>query len=277
MMAPEFSGWRTGATVLLATLFSACSFGGPAYWVEDLQTHTVKAQGVDRIKCRTHNGDVSTAGAASAETIEVMVKTMAGGRDEVDAKDCLAAIEVQLETRDETLWLSWDWKSAKASDWGAQVSFDVRHPKGLALVLRTHNGDVKALDADASMNIATHNGDVRLQGRGGPTKVSTHNGDVHASIEAPHVKVMTHNGDVHVGLTGQRMVEGELKTFNGDVVLALDSGLSTEVACRTSNGGVYNRAQQGSFTVSERTLNGIVGSGGGRLEVESNNGSITVR
>lgn len=141
-----------------------------------------------------------------------------------------------------------------------RVTFTVKVPPGVSFEGRTVNGDVAA------------------QSLNGPVALKTVNGSATLSTSA-HGQASTVNGSVQATL-GAADWSGELqfKTVNGSVTLDLPGDLSAEVRAATVNGELstdFPLTVSGRF--SPRRLHGTIGAGGRTLDIETVNGSITLR
>jgi Putative adhesin len=140
------------------------------------------------------------------------------------------------------------------------VTFTVRVPPGVRFVGRTVNGDVTA------------------EGLAGPVTVKTVNGDATFSTSA-HGSARTVNGSIRGALGSSQWAESlEFQSVNGSITLDLPADASTELAATTVNGAIttdFPIAVAGR--VNGRRLNGTIGGGGRKLELQTVNGSITVR
>jgi hypothetical protein len=140
------------------------------------------------------------------------------------------------------------------------VAFTVRVPLGVRFVGKTVNGDVTA------------------ESLGGAVRITTVNGDANFSTSS-YGEATTVNGSVQGAIGSSDWTEKlELRTVNGSITLDLPSDLSSDIEATTVNGRI---ATDFPITitgrVNPRTLRGTVGSGGRALELETVNGSVTLR
>jgi hypothetical protein len=140
------------------------------------------------------------------------------------------------------------------------VDFTVRVPAGVRFTGRTVNGDVAA---------------DRL---GGPVSIRTVNGDAEFSTAA-YGDAQTVNGSIRGSLGSTGWSDAlSFKSVNGSVSVDLPADASTDVKVTTVNGRISTAFPISvSGTVNPRRLNGTIGSGGRSLEIETVNGSITLR
>jgi hypothetical protein len=140
------------------------------------------------------------------------------------------------------------------------VAFTVRVPAGVRFVGRTVNGDVEA----DSMT--------------GPLALKTVNGSATFSTTS-HGEAETVNGSIK-GALGSSLWTDTLSfaTVNGSITLDLPADTSTDLRATTVNGDIttdFSITVAGKVT--PRRLNGTIGAGGRSLELETVNGSITLR
>jgi hypothetical protein len=140
------------------------------------------------------------------------------------------------------------------------VRFTVRVPRDVRFVGRTVNGDVEAKQLNGPVDVSTVNGSVVLDtssyGRG-----STVNGSVNASLGR-------YDWDDSLAF----------KTVNGSITLRLPNDIHTDVQAATVNGDIntdFPLTITGRF--GPRRVNGTIGNGGRKLELETVNGSITLK
>ena len=140
------------------------------------------------------------------------------------------------------------------------VAFTVRVPAGVRFIGRTVNGDVSA------------------EGLSAPVSVRTVNGDVHFSTAA-YGDASTVNGSIQ-GSMGSTQWNQTLtfRTVNGSISLDLPADASTDLQARTVNGGIDTEFPMTvSGRVNPRRLTGTIGSGGRSMNLETVNGSVTLK
>jgi hypothetical protein len=140
------------------------------------------------------------------------------------------------------------------------VDFTVRVPPGVRFTGRTVNGDVNA------------------EGLGGAVRISTVNGDANFSTSA-YGEASSVNGSIRATLGSTAWTDAlSFKSVNGSVNVDLPADASTDIKVATVNGRISTAFP---ITVSGRVqpqrLNGTIGAGGRSLEIETVNGSITLR
>ncbi len=163
---------------------------------------------------------------------------------------------------------------------GSRVAVRTRHPKGSWLF--GGGGRVRyrvKVPAEARVRVENVNGGVEIDGVGGEVRVSTTNGSVRVTEAASVVQASCVNGSVSTGYrTYPPEGRSRISTTNGSVTVSLPEGAGGRVEAETVNGSVDNELGLASTErASRRRLEGRLGSGDGKLEVSTVNGSIRLR
>jgi hypothetical protein len=140
------------------------------------------------------------------------------------------------------------------------VDFTVRVPAGVRFTGRTVNGAVSADGLTAAVKISTVNGDANF--------ATSSFGDA-SSV----------NGSIHARLGSTAWTEAlTFKSVNGSVNVDLPADASTDIKVTTVNGRISTAFPITVVgQVQRHRLNGTIGAGGRMLEVETVNGSVTLR
>jgi len=146
------------------------------------------------------------------------------------------------------------------NDNDVQVDFEVRVPAGVQLIARTVNGEIEAEDLASPVDAATVNGSVRVS-TSGTASAATVNGSIAATLgEGAWTEPLSFN------------------TVNGAIRLTLPTGLDADVRAETLNGVIHSDfpvTVRGK--INKRRLQGSIGKGGHRLDLETVNGNISLR
>jgi hypothetical protein len=141
------------------------------------------------------------------------------------------------------------------------VDFTVSVPSGVAFDAGTINGGIDVSNLQADVRVRSVNGGIEVASSG-TVEASTVNGSIKAS-------------------TGSASWSGTLdfQTVNGSITLTLPAGASASVSAETVNGGFSSdfplTVEAGSW--GPKQVHGTIGSGGGRLNLETVNGGIAIR
>ena len=141
-----------------------------------------------------------------------------------------------------------------------QVAFKVRVPAGVALVSRTVNGEISALELGGNVESNTVNGSINIS-TSGYAQAATVNGDITARLRDANWP-----GSI------------DFKTVNGTINLDLSATTSSKVEATTLSGEI---ASDFPLTLLESTsrkhLSGTIGGGGRELSLKTVNGSIHLK
>lgn len=201
---------------------------------------SVPAAGATALDLAGHNGDVTLVADAGST---VRVRAVMSGRS-IDAVDRIVvdvlrsgnAVRVQDRCPGSRQILWW-----KIADCG--VDYEIHYPRGLAVDVRTQNGDVQITGAAAPVTVALSNGDVSVRGAAANVNVSAEHGDVSIALA----------GNWHGSAVG-------MKTSAGDVSLRVPPGFRGTLNAHTRMGSVEDRAglNGGPATVNATTTFGDV-------------------
>jgi DUF4097 and DUF4098 domain-containing protein YvlB len=250
------------ATALLTTLTGAAGAGqaSPQSWRGAIaQGNVIEIKGV--------NGDVRAVASSGGE---VEVSAVMKGRRNNPSEVRLEIVQHAEGVTVCAMYPSPDSRPNECApgnggrmnvrDNDVTVDFTVRIPAGVRFSGRTVNGDVTAEGLSAPVSVRTVNGDVEFS--------TSSYGDAH-----------TVNGSIrgNFGSTGWSDTVS-FKTVNGSVTVALPADASADVKVTTVNGGISTAFPISvNGKVDPRRLNGTIGSGGRSLEIETVNGSVTLR
>jgi hypothetical protein len=140
------------------------------------------------------------------------------------------------------------------------VSFEVEVPAGVRFIGRTVNGGIAAKGIKAEAEAHTVNGGIDVEAAG-LTRAETVNGGISA----------------RVGRSGWTD-DLRLKTVNGGIEVALPADTAADVEASTVNGDIetdFPLTVTGKF--NNRRIQGSIGGGGPRLELETVNGAIELK
>jgi DUF4097 and DUF4098 domain-containing protein YvlB len=206
------------------------------------------------------NGSVSVTGGAG-NTVEIVATKKADNQSDLD--------EIKIEISNSSTEVVVKTELGKSSGWfsrgstSGEVKYEVIVPASAVLdSVDTVNGDVIISGVAGDVEAETVNGDLNVSGLEGDVDLSTVNGKIEAVFSKlegqQRVKAETVNGKVSIGLPGNADVKISADSLNGSIN-ARDFGIETEKG----------------FVGSD--LNGDIGSGSARLNIDTVNGSIKIR
>lgn len=213
-----------------------------------------------RLSVSNVNGSVTVTGG-SGDTVEIIAikkadnqKTLDGIEVEITHTADSIVIETDLPNSDS--WYSWGGN-------GGQVTYEITVPAATNLdSVETVNGNVEVSGVSGDVDAESVNGDLDLSDLASNGGFSTVNGSIEASF---------------IRLEGQQKVKAE--TVNGRVTIRVPKDADVDISADTLNGSINARdfglETDKGFVGSD--LNGSIGSGSARLNVDTVNGSIKIR
>ncbi len=205
------------------------------------------------------NGSITVTGK-SGDSVEIIATKKADSKDELDK------IEIEISHSSDEIIV--ETELGKSSSWfsrgsSGQVTYDVIVPVGSELdSVETVNGNVSISGVSGKVVAESVNGDLDISGLQGDVKLSTVNGGVDADFTR---------------CEGEQKIKAE--TVNGRVTITLPDDADVRVSADTLNGGINGRdfglETDKGFVGSD--LNGEIGNGSARLNIDTVNGSIKIR
>ncbi len=227
---------------------------------------------------QTHNGSITINGADVADC-NLTATIVARAVTEEQAKELAEKTKVTLESSGNKLTAKID-KPTLTTNQSVSVSLDAKVPNQTDLKLGTHNGVVVIANITGRVNAATHNGEVTTEKVSGTAVLETHNGSVICKGISGDVQLKTHNGSIEAFYSeaAPSVCDISIVTDNGSIDFAAPADFSAQVDASTHNGSVNtDLAITVTGKVSKRKLTGTIGTGQGKLHLETHNGSIKIR
>ena len=232
----------------------------------------------EAFEAETHNGSVTVNGAAT-NMCDVTATITARADTEENAKKLADKVRVWLDTSGSKIAARID-KPGLVGWQHVGVAFDVKITNHINLDLVTHNGAVEIADITGEVEAMTHNGAVTTRDVTGNHSLATHNGRISCHRISGDIELETHNGSVDVVYADNVPTPGkvDIVTHNGGIDFTSPPNLSARADISTHNGSIHTALPITVVgEVSKRELRGTIGSGEGRLHLETHNGSIRIK
>ena len=227
---------------------------------------------------QTHNGPITVKGADVTEcSVTATIVTRAASDEE--AEELSDQVDVTLVPSSDRLTVKID-KPTRLINKSVSVSLDVVVPNQTSLELITHNGAVQLTDITGHIDATTHNGKATAENVSGSTILETHNGEVRCREISGDSDLHTHNGGVDVvyAETAPSVCDVSIVTHNGSIDFTSPPDFSARVNASTNNGSVRTDLLiTVTGKISKNRLAGTIGTGEGKLHLETHNGSIKIR
>ncbi|MHC4582832.1 MAG: DUF4097 family beta strand repeat-containing protein [Planctomycetota bacterium] len=276
MRNSHFTRVSVGCLLCAVVFFAGCNTMGAKYQ-RTVRLSAPLSPG-STFAAETHNGSITTGGADVTDC-SMVATIMARAITEEEAAELAEEVEITLEPSGSTLTVRIK-KPTFLVNKSVGVSLDITVPNQTNLELGTHNGAVTIADITGRVRATSHNGKVTTEKVSGGMELETHNGSITCRHAAGDAKLRTHNGSVKVfyAESASPVSDISIVTSNGSVELVAAPGLSAQVEATTHNGSINTDLPitvRGEVT--KRKLTGTIGSGEGRLRLETHNGSIRLR
>jgi len=205
------------------------------------------------------NGTVRMWGVPGAQEVVVDAIRRVRSNSRWDAEEHLA--DVQVATRVLPNEIEIKTLQPTHSDGRTYVvDYEITMPAHLFPKVLNGNGSIRLEDIHANVNVTNGNGTVELVRVSGSSWVSVGNGEIAAWIDLP---------------LGGQIVHA---IGNGTLFLSVQPQVSASFAAKVGNGTISVTGLQLQQVVSTpRSLQGILGSGNGLIDLSSGNGQITVQ
>ncbi len=229
-------------------------------------------------EARTHNGSIEIAGADVTDC-NLTATITARARTEEDAKKLAERTTVKLESFGDRLIARID-KPTFLTNQSVSVGLDVQVPNESDLELTTHNGSIVIRNITGRLNGTTHNGKITAEQVSGTAELHTHNGSVTCREISGDSRLKSHNGSIKVyySKAAPSVCDISLITYNGGIEIETPSNFTGEFDASTHNGSIRTDLPITIVgKVSKSRLSGKIGSGPGKLHLETHNGSIRIK
>lgn len=213
-----------------------------------------------RLSVENVNGSITVTGG-SGNSVEIIAIKKADNQETLDGIEIEIShspdyIEIETDLPESNHWIM-------RGNSGAQVTYKIIVPAGTNLEsVETVNGNVEISGVSGDVHAESVNGSLDCTDLASSASFSTVNGSINASF---------------VKLEGQQKVKAE--TVNGRVTIRLPADADVNVSADTLNGGIngsdFGLKTDKGFIGSD--LNGSIGNGSARLNIDTVNGSIKLR
>ncbi len=230
------------------------------------------------LSAATHNGSITVTGADTTEC-KLTATIIAQATTDEAALELAEQVKVLLRPFGNSLNVKID-KPRLRSNQSVTVNLDATVPNRADLDLTTHNGPVDLTNLTGRFDATTHNGSVNAQQLSGDMKLRTHNGTITCSAISGDAKLRTHNGAVKAVYSQNAacVANVSIVTHNGNVKFTAPPDFSAAVKVSTHNGSIKTDLPIMVLgEVNRRQFAGKIGSGEGKLHLETHNGSIRIQ
>lgn len=226
---------------------------------------------------QTHNGAIKLSGTEIA-SCDLTVTITARADTQENAQKLAEAVNIRLQPVNNGLKFIIEKPSPLVNKY-VGVAIEGTIPNKADLDLTTHNGAVDLTNITGNTKAVTHNGAVTCRNTSGSSNLTTHNGKITCSDVAGDLQLKTHNGGINAAYspTAAPPKSIDAVTHNGSILLKPPAGFTGQVDLSTHNGSITtNLPIMIAGEISKNSIKGNIGSGDGKLRLETHNGSISI-
>jgi len=242
----------------MLVVFSSLLIGSLAFAetrTEPTKTHSLQAGGYFSLE--NINGDVTIEGWKKNEvTISAVKKGESKDLDRIK-------ITIYVDKYEGKEWIHVETKYAAFRSNSGSVDYTIKVPSDAILEdIEMVNGNLKVTGVTGYLSLGTVNGSITASGMTGNAWVETVNGNLDLSFD--------------------KMGKGQtvdLESVNGIISLRMPAKSNAHVDAESLNGNI---SSEFGLTVEKgewigRSMEGLVGSGGARITIETINGNIDIK
>lgn len=228
---------------------------------------------------KTHNGSITIYGADIADCNLTATITARAATEEA-AKKLAEKTTITLEPLGNKLTAKIKKPTILRMGQSVAVSLDVQVPDHTSLELMTHNGSIEITNITGKVDGTTRNGKVTAEQVCGTATLQTHNGSIRCKEISGDTQLKSHNGSIKVYYAegAPPICNVSLITHNGGIDFTAPPDFSAAVEASTRNGSIKTDLPITVVgEVSKRKLKGTIGTGQGKLHLQTHNGSIRIQ
>ncbi len=270
--------------------------------LEDIRQNNVKIEKFSvplesgsMLKMETRNGAITVNGT-DAVNCKIKATIVAKARSEHRTEQLAKETEIKLESSEKKLTVKIE-KPNLASGESVTVNFDIAVPIQTSVDLVSRNGAITVEKISGNIKVATRNGHVTCGQIDGDLTVRTRNGHVTCDQIDGNLTVATRNGRVTcdqidgdltvTARNGRSRIAYSQKATpvckvsiisrNGKIDFTPPPDFSASVEVRTRKGSIHSDLPIMATDKTGNSLKGTIGSGEGKLYLQTRNGDITIR
>ena len=240
-------------SAVLALILTAPSMAAERVWSE---TYSLSSGGT--ISLSNINGDVVIEGSSRKD---VFVEATITSR----SQEGLDRVDIEVSARGNHLEIETDYSKQKGrwNQHGATVSYRLEVPSDVQLEeIDLVNGSLELSNISGDIETSLVNGNLSARGLTGSVELETVNGAIDVSFD---------------NISSSQRIE--IESVNGSIEVRIPSSANAQVDASTVHGRIRNdfglTVEKGEYVGND--MQGTLGSGGARIELENVNGAIELR
>ncbi len=163
----------------------------------------------------------------------------------------------------------------KTSLEGTSSDIEVKNLKG-ELSINCTSGSVVIEEIQGSLKCSQTSGDLEVKGLSGDLSAISTSGDLWIEQNQGSLDLNTTSGDIEAKTQISSAKNYYLKTTSGDIDLYISRGAQANLKIETTSGEISLNIPMVLKNATRNSLSGILGTGGGKIEVQTISGDINI-
>jgi hypothetical protein len=231
--------------------------------------------GFNTLQVNAINGNIEVVAVAQIDTIIIQGERIVKSESIADAEDHLPLLQVIIDQSSQTLKIRTE-QPSPANGRNYQVDYEVQIPADWVQDLEQANGNIISSGAQESIEIHSTNGNVIVNNCQTDVEAVLTNGNITITNVTGSVFAYLTNGNIISQIVLPEGGECEHTTTNGNIQLSIPDTTSAIFSATTVNGSVsISNLNLQNPQISQKSVSGTLGTGQGRIALESVNGIIT--
>jgi hypothetical protein len=158
---------------------------------------------------------------------------------------------------------------------GTSSDIEVKNLKG-ELGINCTSGSVVIEELQASLKCSQTSGDLEVKGLSGDVSATSTSGNLWIEQNQGSLDLNTTSGDIEAKTQISSAKNYYLETTSGDIDLYISKGAQANLKIETTSGEINMDIPMVLKNATRNSLSGILGSGGGKIEVQTVSGDINI-
>jgi hypothetical protein len=230
------------------------SFGLGNGRARDEWTRTYSLPERGRLEIVNVTGGIEAA-AGEGRDVEVRAEREARAGSDEDARQLLESVRMREEVSPDSVRIQAETEGLGRGRRTVAVSYRVRVPAGLVVVLKTENGGIRLQNVSGEITAETTNGGINARAISGAVSASVVNGGIELELSAVTggIAASSVNGGVRIDVPRDLGASLEVSCVNGGI--SVDDALALQVS-ESSRRRVVGTINGGGPSITANTVNG---------------------
>ncbi|MHC4322536.1 MAG: DUF4097 family beta strand repeat-containing protein [Planctomycetota bacterium] len=270
-------------SILVAVSFQSCiinsndddNVNNNQFEAKEAFYYEVPDIGFNTLQVNAINGNIEVVAVAQLDTIIVQGDRIVKSESIADAEDHLPLLQVIIDQSSQTLKIRTE-QPSPANGRNYQIDYEIQIPADWVQDLVQTNGNIISSGGQASIKIQSTNGNIIVNNCEADVETVLINGNITITNVTGSVFATLTNGNIISQIVLPVGGECEHKTTNGNIQFSIPTSTSAQFSATTANGSVnISNLNLQNSQISQKSVTGTLGTGQGRIALESVNGIIT--